>query len=376
MTTVLEPSQAENKGDEITLDLSNFLVGDQDKKSNKGKGKGKGWEGETPIRVIYTSRTHSQLNQACKELKNSYYNYTPSVTIGSREQLCINEEVRNNESISAKNQACRHKVKNNECKFHHNYESSISDMSMQGQYVYDIEDLLSFGSKRQACPYYMAKAKAEFNTSLIFMPYNYVLNPDIRKTLNINLNNAVIIFDEGHNIEKVCEDSMSVELRSDWLASTINSFDDLLLNIQRLETGEAVGDLKLLTDLNVLDVTRGKMALIDFERRIDAFVRSPGQKNTAQVFELLAACNINFEEFFVMVNVCEKLTEYTMSVKNYTTNVKVNSIVSVIGFLERFICKAKEPEAIQNFAKEMKRDYRISCEVDQRDSNHWTFHLW
>lgn len=43
--------------------------------------------------VIYTSRTHSQLTQAVQELKRSTYRHMKSIVIGSREQLCVNDEV-------------------------------------------------------------------------------------------------------------------------------------------------------------------------------------------------------------------------------------------------------------------------------------------
>lgn len=44
-------------------------------------------------KIIYASRTHSQLSQAMQELKNSSYNHVKAVIIGSRDQLCINPDV-------------------------------------------------------------------------------------------------------------------------------------------------------------------------------------------------------------------------------------------------------------------------------------------
>lgn len=43
-------------------------------------------------RIIYTSRTHSQLAQVQKELMNTGYN-PRSVVIGSRDHMCINPEI-------------------------------------------------------------------------------------------------------------------------------------------------------------------------------------------------------------------------------------------------------------------------------------------
>lgn len=43
--------------------------------------------------IIYTSRTHSQLTQCMQELKRTSYRYMKSIVLGSRDHLCVNEEV-------------------------------------------------------------------------------------------------------------------------------------------------------------------------------------------------------------------------------------------------------------------------------------------
>ena len=37
---------------------------------------------------------------------------------------------------------------------------------------------------------------------LAILPYNYVLDKDLREQIDLRLENTVIIFDEGHNIEQ------------------------------------------------------------------------------------------------------------------------------------------------------------------------------
>lgn len=44
-------------------------------------------------KVIYASRTHSQLAQAMQEMKKTSYNGMKAAIIGSREQLCIHPDV-------------------------------------------------------------------------------------------------------------------------------------------------------------------------------------------------------------------------------------------------------------------------------------------
>ena len=61
------------------------------------------------------------------------------------------------------------------------------------------------------CPYYLQKNRAAF-ADIILMPYNYLIDPRIRDNYKIRFENAIIIIDEAHNIEKVAEDVASFEI--------------------------------------------------------------------------------------------------------------------------------------------------------------------
>lgn len=41
------------------------------------------------------------------------------------------------------------------------------------------------------------------------MPYNYLFETEILDSLDIDLKNAIIIFDEAHNIHKISEETAS-----------------------------------------------------------------------------------------------------------------------------------------------------------------------
>lgn len=49
------------------------------------------YDANGPPRIVYTSRTHSQLSQTIKELRNTAYAARICV-LGSRDQLCIHPE--------------------------------------------------------------------------------------------------------------------------------------------------------------------------------------------------------------------------------------------------------------------------------------------
>uniref|UniRef100_A0A8C3G854 Regulator of telomere elongation helicase 1 n=1 Tax=Cyclopterus lumpus TaxID=8103 RepID=A0A8C3G854_CYCLU len=196
-------------------------------------------DGATPTyytdvpKIIYASRTHSQLAQVISELKNT--SYSPKVCVlGSREQLCINQEVMRQESHHAKVHMCRGKVSTRSCVFYNNVEEKSTDRDLVKS-ILDVEDLVKFGNKQRVCPYYLSRSLKQ-QADVIFMPYNYLLDPKSRKAHNIELNGAVVIFDEAHNVEKTCEESTSFDLTPYDVASAISAVDRLLVEQAKEDT--------------------------------------------------------------------------------------------------------------------------------------------
>lgn len=84
----------------------------------------------------------------------------------------------------------------------------------------DIEDLVTIGKKLRVCPYYLAKELKQ-EADIIFMPYNYLLDPKSRKANGVELTNNIVILDEAHNVEKMCEESASLQVKSTDIALCI-----------------------------------------------------------------------------------------------------------------------------------------------------------
>lgn len=179
-------------------------------------------------KIIFTSRTHSQLKQAMKEFKTTRYKYMRSGILGSRKQMCINCEVKNHpEKIDF---MCKSKVKRNVCSFFNKGEElksnkSFMDNEINGK-VLDIEDLVALGTEKHFCPYYMSQHLAE-NADIVFSPYNYVLDERIRRneTLYDIVKNGIIVIDEAHNIPQLCEDLASVDFTYDDIVTALNDVD-------------------------------------------------------------------------------------------------------------------------------------------------------
>jgi len=55
------------------------------------------------------------------------------------------------------------------------------------------------------------------------MPYNYLVDANIRDKLKIDLHGSIIIVDEAHNLPSVSEDAESCEISSLQLKSCIDA---------------------------------------------------------------------------------------------------------------------------------------------------------
>ena len=80
----------------------------------------------------------------------------------------------------------------------------------------DIEEIHRQALKHLYCPYYATKDRVA-GADLIFMPYNYLIDEKIRQSFEIKYENAVIIFDEAHNIAPCSEEVTSFEIKTGYL---------------------------------------------------------------------------------------------------------------------------------------------------------------
>lgn len=154
-----------------------------------------------------------------QELKRTGYSHMKAAVIGSRDQLCIHPDLAK-ESNANKIQLCKIKVTNRVCHFHNRLDTQKDNPEFREKRVLDIEELVRIGKKLKCCPYYASKEFLE-DAEIIFMPYNYLLDPKMRKANKIDLQNTIIILDEAHNVEKMCEESASAAITSTQIALAI-----------------------------------------------------------------------------------------------------------------------------------------------------------
>ena len=177
--------------------------------------------------IVYASRTHSQLAQVIKELKTTRYRPRMAV-IGSRTQMCVHKEVRRLTGV-AQQTACRQKTESRTCAHYNEVDRFLrSDPEFGEREPVDIEDLVRLGEKGRVgggcgpCPYYASQDMAS-RADIVFAPYNYLIDPKLRETFGnrIRWNDAILLFDEAHNVEGACAEAASFELPAANLASAV-----------------------------------------------------------------------------------------------------------------------------------------------------------
>lgn len=202
-----------------------------------------------PYTIIYSSRTHSQLSQVAKELRST--NYQPKMSLlGSRDQLCINESLTRKLKGTALNHACGNKVSSHSC----SYKNNLENYSGTKFEVLDIEDLVKLGKNDKICPYYYSRESAA-HSEIVLLPYNYLLDANMRKKTNINWNNAIVIFDEAHNIEKVASDVASFSLTSTDIAACIEELQQVAMKLREKQSFESMDEKKSTEKKNKVDIS-------------------------------------------------------------------------------------------------------------------------
>ena len=170
-------------------------------------------------KIYLCSRTHSQLHQLVRELKRTPYR--PKYTIlGSRKQYC---------PIQKSDEECLEMTKDKlsrptgtQCGYFNNKSALVAEL--QHARIWDMEDLDAAASEHMACSFF---AMRDFHQSaeLVLCPYNYIFDPNIRAAQKIDLSNAAVIIDEGHNIEDVCRDGASVEVKEEELSRALTDLE-------------------------------------------------------------------------------------------------------------------------------------------------------
>uniref|UniRef100_UPI0037E969B7 ATP-dependent DNA helicase DDX11 isoform X2 n=1 Tax=Semicossyphus pulcher TaxID=241346 RepID=UPI0037E969B7 len=229
-----EQTETEGDREDAELIIAEYESDDESKTRSRFKGAEDDKDDELleehVAKIYYCSRTHSQLAQFVHEVQKSPFSKDISlVTLGSRQNLCINEEVRRLGSIQRINDRCMEMQKNKHEKQQHEegakrkrgpaksvcpfYKASAMQQmrdDLQGT-VHDIEQLLKLGREIHSCPYYSTRLAVP-SAQLVVLPYQMLLHEATRKAAGVQLKGQVVIIDEAHNLSDTLSCIHSAEL--------------------------------------------------------------------------------------------------------------------------------------------------------------------
>ncbi|CAG8544274.1 23151_t:CDS:10 [Rhizophagus irregularis] len=197
-------------------------------------------------KLIYCSRTVPEIEKALAELQ-ILIEYRKSqgveesflgIGLTSRKNLCLHPTVSQQKWGKVVDAKCRNLTASwvrDKSKFDSNHDPN--ELLMDG--VYTLEDLRVFGKEKCFCPYYLARRVIPFANVVIYS-YHYLLDPKVAELVSKELSkNCIVVFDEAHNIDNVCIESLSIDLTKPNLDASARSIAKLSEKIDEVKAKDS-----------------------------------------------------------------------------------------------------------------------------------------
>lgn len=208
-------------------------------------------------KIVYCSRTMSEIEKALIELHklmefraNELGEVEDFRGLGltSRKNLCLHPTISKERKGVVVDEKCR-RITNGQlkekiekgvptedslCSFHEKlYDLEPHNLVPPG--VYSFDALIKYCKEEGTCPYFTVRRMIPF-CNIIIYSYHYLLDPKIAERVSRELSkDSIVIFDEAHNIDNVCIESLSLDLTDETLKKASRGANKL---------GEAIEDMK------------------------------------------------------------------------------------------------------------------------------------
>ncbi|KAK3706181.1 TFIIH/NER complex ATP-dependent 5'-3' DNA helicase subunit [Vermiconidia calcicola] len=210
-------------------------------------------------KLIYCSRTMSEIEKALAELK-ALMKYRADqlgqvedfrgLGLTSRKNLCLHPSVKREKSGSVVDARCRsltagfvkEKKERGEdvelCIYHENLDL-LEPHNLIPPGVWTLDGMLRYGEQHKQCPYFTARRMMPFCNVIIYS-YHYLLDPKIAERVSKELSkDCIVVFDEAHNIDNVCIESLSIDLTEDSLRKAARGAANLERKISEMKDTDA-----------------------------------------------------------------------------------------------------------------------------------------
>ena len=208
-------------------------------------------------KIVYCSRTMSEIEKALIELHKLMEfraNELGEVEdfrgwgLTSRKNLCLHPTISKERKGVVVDEKCR-RITNGQlkekiekgvptedslCSFHEKlYDLEPHNLVPPG--VYSFDALIKYCKEEGTCPYFTVRRMIPF-CNIIIYSYHYLLDPKIAERVSRELSkDSIVIFDEAHNTDNVCIESLSLDLTDETLKKASRGANKL---------GEAIEDMK------------------------------------------------------------------------------------------------------------------------------------
>ncbi|WFD33767.1 DNA helicase [Malassezia cuniculi] len=221
-------------------------------------------------KLIYCSRTVPEIEKALAELKRlmeyrAKYN-TPdgeitdgpgqpedilAVGLSSRKNMCVHPVVSRERKGKVVDARCRDMTSAWTCEKGRQEPGSVELCSYHEELgklepgrlippgVWTLDEMLEYGRDKGVCPYFAVRRMIPF-VDVIIYSFHYLLDPKVAEQVSKELSkDAIVVFDEAHNIDNVCIESLSIDLTRPMLDSAYRSVNKLAEKVDEVKASDA-----------------------------------------------------------------------------------------------------------------------------------------
>ena len=189
-------------------------------------------------KLVYCTRTVPEMEKALEELRE-LIKYRESVIaaaggksppilalgLSSRRNMCIHEQISQESDRVTVDAKCRSITASwvrqrkeqdpaagiDVCSFFEGFDKHGSERLLTSG-VYTLDDLRELGKEKGWCPYFTARHYIRFANVIVYN-YAYVIDPKIKDQVSKEIEKeSILVFDEAHNIDNVCIESLSCNI--------------------------------------------------------------------------------------------------------------------------------------------------------------------
>lgn len=235
-------------------------------------------------KIIYCSRTMSEIEKALVELENlmayrarelGFKEEFRGLGLTSRKNLCLHPAVSKERKGTVVDEKCRRMTngqakralendpesKAELCDYHENLdELEVENYLPNG--VYSFEKLVKYCEEKTLCPYFVVRRMISM-CNIIIYSYHYLLDPKIAERVSKEVSkDGIVIFDEAHNIDNVCIESLSLDLTNDVLKKATkgaNALANKIEEVREVDSQKLQDEYeKLVQGLHASDILEGE----------------------------------------------------------------------------------------------------------------------